>query len=106
MYCSNVIDHLSMYIDQTRIYIKKYINGSAVPPGVKKRGVNMMFGVNSIIPQEEYEAELNSGRYTKLDFHGYNTTSLKYLSSDSLTHALCLLALTKYRSLVTSGQLP
>ena len=86
--------------------VKKYINGSAVPPGMKKRSADMMFGVNSIIPQEEYETELNSGKYTELDFHGYNTMPMKYISSDQLTHAYCLLALTKYRSLVTSGQLP
>ena len=73
---------------------------------MKERDVDMMFGVNSIIPQEEYEAELNSGRYSELDFHGYNTVPMIFLSSDPLTHAYCLLALTKYRSLVTSGQLP
>ena len=72
---------------------------------MKKRDADIIFGVNSIIPHEEYQAELNSGRYTKLDFHGYNTKPTMYLSSDPLTHSLCMLALTKYRSLVTSGQL-
>ena len=61
----------------------------------------IVFGVNSIIPKEEYEAELklHFERYPELDFHGYKT-SFPFWSSEPFTYAS-----SQYRSLVTSGQL-
>lgn len=86
----------------------KYLNGSAVPPGSPVTD-DLVVAVRSVIPQEEYNAELKKkhfGENTPTDFYGYNSSFFPFWSSEPFTHAAAMLALTRYRALVASGQLP
>jgi hypothetical protein len=70
---------------------------------------DMVFGMRSVIPEDEYKAELTKkhfGKMTPTDFFGYNSSGFPFWSSEAFTYASSMLALSQYRALVTSGQLP
>ena len=65
--------------------------------------------MRSVIPEEEYKVELEKdhfGEKTPVDFNGYNSGSFPFWSSEPFTYASAMLALTRYRALLASGQLP
>lgn len=86
-----------------------YLNGTVVSPDKAVWDNYITVGVRSIIPEEDYNAQLLKkwfGRLTPLDFQGYNAESFPFWSSEPFTHASVILALSQYRALVATGQLP
>lgn len=65
--------------------------------------IDAVLGVKGVIPAEEYAQLLkvpHEGQFTEIDFHGYNGgpySTFPFWSSQPLTHASALLALTQYR---------
>jgi len=88
----------------------QYINGSAIPANASATP-DMVVGVRGIIPREEYENQLlqkHFGKFTPVDFQGYNTPDSNFWpfwSSEPFTYASAMLALTQYRALLATGQL-
>lgn len=69
----------------------------------------MIYGIRGVIPEADYKMELKKrhfGEFTIVDFYGYNQGYFPFWSSEPFTHAATLLALSRYRALVQSGQLP
>lgn len=88
--------------------VMMYLNGSAFPKNATFNP-DLVVGVRSVIPEDEYRAELKKkhfGKMTPVDFLGYNSASFPFWSSEPFTYASAMLALTQYRALVASGQLP
>ena len=85
-----------------------YVNGSVIPPG-GDASPESIIGMRGIMSQEEYKKQLQEkhfGRFTPMDFHGYNSASgWPFWSSEPFTYASAMLALTQYRALLASGQL-
>ena len=85
-----------------------YLNGSTFPKNTMFNN-DLVYAVHSLIPEDEYNAELKKPHFgitTQVEFLGYNNASFPFWSSDSFTYASAMLALSQYRALVTSGQLP
>ncbi len=86
------------------------INGTVIP--IDKGFVNneVTIAVRSFVSEKDYNSMLQErrfGRYTPIDFIGYNTNSaFPYWSSQPFTHAAVVLSLSQYRALVKTGQLP
>ena len=84
-----------------------YLNGTT-PPVNAIPSPDMVIGVRSVIPEDEYKAKLKEkhfGKEAMVDFLGYNSGSFPFWSSEPFTYASSMLALARYRALVTSGQL-
>ena len=89
--------------------LMKFLNGSSLPPGSTQAGPDVVVGVHGLIPEEDYIAELKKqhfGVYTPVDFYGYNQNYFPFWSSEPFTYASVMLALSRYRALLISGQLP
>ena len=94
------------------INFMQFLNGSNVPSNIvnlTNEYSNLVAGVHSVIPEEEYVEMLKKqhfGMLTPIDFYGYNQDSFPFWSSEPFTYASSMLALTQYRALLDSGQLP
>ena len=88
------------------------LNGTVIP--IDKAVINdeITIAIRSFVPEEDYNAMLSEKRFghiTPMDFHGYNSggsSAFPFWSSEPFTHAAVVLALSQYRALVNSGQLP
>ena len=90
--------------------VMMYLNGSTFPKNTTSVSGDLVYAVHSLISENEYDAELKKphfGRMTQVEFLGYNNNaSFPFWSSDSFTYASAMLALSQYRALEASGQLP
>ncbi len=87
----------------------KFLNGSAVPSNISQPDDELVVGVQSLIPEEEYAEMLKKthfGILAPIDFYGYNQASFPFWSAQPFTYASAMLALAQYRALLDAGQLP
>ena len=85
-----------------------FLNGSAVPPGYPIGDPLVVAAIRGVVPEDQYQEMLKQEHFgvkTQVDFYGYNQDTFPYWSAKPFTYGATMLALTKYRALVASGQL-
>ena len=82
-----------------------YFNGSSIPPdhNLTYHDNKLIIAVSGLIPEEEYQQMLREKHFnytTPQEFHGFNVDPFPFWSSEPLTYASTMLALTQYRALL------
>ena len=82
-----------------------YLNGTAIPPNYFPTNdyIRIIVAVSGLIPEEEYQQMLREKHFnytTPQEFHGFNVDPFPFWSSEPLTYASTMLALTQYRALL------
>ena len=76
-----------------------YLNGSTASTVTNRA----LIAVSGLIPEEEYQQMLREKHFnytTPQEFHGFNVDPFPFWSSEPLTYASTMLALTQYRALL------
>ena len=86
----------------------EYLNGTAIPAdhNITRDDDRAMIAVSGIIPQQQYQQMLKEKHYgynTPQVFHGFNSGSFPFWSSEPMTYATAMLALTQYQALLGGG---
>jgi len=80
---------------------EQYLNGSTLPPnaGPQYISADLVMGIQGIIPESQYEAMVNQPQFgvpVPVNFTGFNQEAFPFWSSEPLTEATTVLALSKF----------
>ena len=82
-----------------------FLNGTSLPPNhvLSNNDTDIIVAVSGVIPEDQYQQKLKKkqfGYITPQVFHGFNLDAFPLWSSEPMTYASTMLALTQFKTLL------